>query len=68
MVLADHYPAHAQTLLDMKDIGFEDPAPEARVPGLSTDISDQMLKLYQGKQTAQQALDAAAGLISKSAK
>jgi multiple sugar transport system substrate-binding protein len=64
VVLEDSYPAHAQTFLDMRDIGFEDYAPEARLPGVSTDISDLMLKLYEGKGDAQTTLDAAAHLIS----
>ena len=33
VVLEDGYPAHAQTFLDMRDIGFENYAAEARVPG-----------------------------------
>lgn len=69
VVLEDNYPAHAQTFLDMRDIGFEDYAAEAKVPGLSTDVSDLMLKLYEGKSDAQATLDAAADLItSKSSK
>ncbi|WEG08131.1 sugar ABC transporter substrate-binding protein [Microbacterium horticulturae] len=63
-VVLDGYPDHAQTLLDMRDLGFEDYATEAQVPGLSTDVSDIMLKLYQGKLTGQQALDQSAQLIS----
>ena len=53
VVLEDGYPAHAQTFLDMRDIGFEDYAAEAVVPGLSTDVSDLFLKLYEGKADAQ---------------
>ncbi len=62
-VVLDGYPAHAQTMLDMRDIGFEDPATEASVPGLSSDISDKMLALYQGKSTAQKTLDTIASMI-----
>ncbi|GAA1058864.1 extracellular solute-binding protein [Agromyces bracchium] len=65
VVLEDGYPAHAQTFLDMRDIGFEDYAPEARVPGLSTDISDLFLKLYEGKSDAQSTLDEVAGLVAE---
>ena len=53
VVLEDGYPAHAQTFLDMRDIGFEDYAAEAVVPGLSTDVSDLFLALYEGKADAQ---------------
>jgi len=64
VVLEDGYPAHAQTFLDMRDIGFEDYAAEAVVPGLSTDVSDLFLKLYEGKADAQGTLDAVAGLVA----
>ena len=64
VVLEDGYPAHAQTFLDMRDIGFEDYAAEAVVPGLSTDVSDLFLKLYEGKADAQGTLDAVADLVA----
>ncbi len=64
VVLEDGYPAHAQTFLDMRDIGFEDHPTVAAVPGLSTDISDLMLALYEGKSDAQATLDAIADLIA----
>jgi multiple sugar transport system substrate-binding protein len=63
VVLEGNYPAHAQTFLDMRNVGFEDYATEARVPNLSTDISDLYLKLYQGKATAKDTLDQSAALI-----
>lgn len=62
-VVLDGYPAHAQTMLDMRDIGFEDNATEAAVPGLSSDISDKMLALYQGKASTQATLDDVAKMI-----
>jgi multiple sugar transport system substrate-binding protein len=69
VVLQDKYPAHAQTFLDMRDIGFEDYASEAVVPGRATDVSDLMLKLYEGQSDAQATLDAVADLVtSKSSK
>ncbi|MFE6256833.1 ABC transporter substrate-binding protein [Agromyces sp. NPDC057865] len=64
VVLEDGYPAHAQTFLDMRDIGFEDYAAEAVVPGLSTDVSDLFLKLYEGKADAEGTLDAVADLVA----
>ena len=64
VVLEDDYPAHAQTFLDMRDIGFEDHPTVAAVPGLSTDISDVMLSLYEGKSDAQGTLDTIADLIA----
>jgi multiple sugar transport system substrate-binding protein len=63
-VVLDGYPAHAQTFLDMRDIGFVNYATEAAVPGLSTDISDEFLKLYQGKESAQDTLDTVAGMVA----
>ncbi|MFL4474114.1 ABC transporter substrate-binding protein [Paeniglutamicibacter sp. MACA_103] len=63
VVLEDNYPAHAQTFLDMRDIGFANYATEAAVPALSTDISDLFLELYQGKNDARGTLDKVAALI-----
>ncbi|GAB3576179.1 ABC transporter substrate-binding protein [Leifsonia lichenia] len=62
-VVLDGYPKHAQTLLDMRDIGFEDYATEASVPGLSSDISDKMLALYEGKASTTATLDDVAAMI-----
>ena len=64
VVLEGNYPAHAQTFLDMRDIGFEDYAAEAVVHGLSTDVSDLFLALYEGKADAQATLDAVADLVA----
>jgi len=50
-VVLEGYPAHAQTFLDVRDLGFVDYPAEARVPGLSGDVSTAMLDLYQGKAT-----------------
>ena len=63
VVLEDNYPAHAQTFLDMRDIGFANYAAEAAVPALSTDISELFLALYEGKSTAQETLDEVAALV-----
>ncbi|WP_309064840.1 ABC transporter substrate-binding protein [Microbacterium sp.] len=63
VVLEDDYPAHAQTFLDMRDIGFEDYPAEARVPGLPVAVSEEFQKLYEGKADAQQTLDAIAALV-----
>lgn len=68
VVLEDGYPAHAQTFLDMRDIGFGNHSAEARVPGLSTDISDIFLSLYEGKQDAQATLDEVADLVAEKSK
>jgi multiple sugar transport system substrate-binding protein len=65
VVLEDGYPVHSQTFLDMRDIGFEDYPTEAVVPGLSTDVSDLFLKLYEGKAGTQDTLDAVAALIAE---
>jgi multiple sugar transport system substrate-binding protein len=50
-VVLEGYPAHAQQILDARDIGFAAPIGEQRHPGLSSDISDAMLQLYEGKAT-----------------
>ncbi|SFR52390.1 ABC transporter substrate-binding protein [Microbacterium azadirachtae] len=62
-VVLDGYPAHAQTFLDMRDIGFVNYATEARLPGIRAGIGDQFLALYQGKQDAQATLDAVGKLV-----
>jgi multiple sugar transport system substrate-binding protein len=64
VVLEDDYPEHAQTFLDMRDIGFANYAHEARVPGLSGDVSERMLALYEGQGTAQEALDDVAAMVA----
>lgn len=48
-VVLDGYPAHAKTIVNLRDKGFVDFAPEAKVSGLASDISEKMLLLYQGK-------------------
>ncbi len=64
-VVLDGYPAHAQTFLDMRDRGFVDYAAEGRIPGLSSDISDKFLALYEGKSDAQTTLNDIAAMIAK---
>lgn len=65
VVLEDGYPEHAQTFLDMREIGFANYAAESTVPGLSTDINDAMLDLYQGAGgSAQDTLDKVAQLVT----
>lgn len=59
-------PAHVKSLIDMRDEGFTNFPAEAAVPGLSAQISsDIMLPLYQGKTSAQDALDQTAALVVK---
>ncbi|HEY1106752.1 MAG TPA: sugar ABC transporter substrate-binding protein [Agromyces sp.] len=65
VVLEDDYPEHAKTMLEMRDIGFEDYPAEAAIPSLATDISELFQKLYEGKADAQQTLDAAADLVAE---
>lgn len=65
IVLDAGYPAHAQTMLDMRDSGFANFAPEAGVPNLSGTIAnDYMLPMYQGKISVQEALDNVATLVA----
>lgn len=63
-VVLEGYPAHAQTFLDVRDIGFVDPAPEARVPGLSSDISAAMQQMYEGKVGVPDTVAAISALIA----
>lgn len=66
-VVLEGYPAHAQTFLDVRDIGFVDPAPEARVPGLSSDISAAMQQMYEGKVSVADTVAAIEALIGAGA-
>ena len=65
VVLEGDYPAHAQTFLDMRDIGFTNYPAEARVPGLPVAISEEFQKLYEGKIDAQATLDTIADVIKE---
>ncbi|MCA0293877.1 MAG: extracellular solute-binding protein [Actinobacteria bacterium] len=65
VVLEDNYPANAQGILDARNIGFVNYPAEAKVPALSSDISDLFLKLYEGKADAQGTLDAVAALAKE---
>lgn len=65
VVLEGDYPAHAQTFLDMRDIGFEDYPAEARVPGLPVAVAEEFQKLYEGKTDAQSALDTIADVVAE---
>ena len=64
VVLDTNYPPHAQTFLDMRDIGFVNYPTEAKIAGLPDDINDLMLQLYSGKADAQSTLDQIAALVS----
>lgn len=50
------YPAHAQTFLDVRDTGFANYAEEVGVPGLTADINDHLMKVWQGKLPVDQAM------------
>jgi len=63
-VVLEGYPAHAQSFLDARDLGFVDYAPEARVPGLSGDISAAMQQMYEGKATVEQTVAAITELVN----
>ena len=68
IVLADGYPAHAQTMLDMRDAVFSNYPVEAAVTDLSNEIAvEYMQPLYQGKATTQETLDAIAALVAEKA-
>ena len=67
VVLDGSYPAHAQTFLDLRDAGFSDYAKEAKVPGLSSDISTALLALYEGKASAEDTVASLTTLMKKAA-
>lgn len=63
------YPEHAQTMLDMRDLGYSNFAVEAAVPDLSNTISvDHMLPMYEGKKDAATTLNEVAELIANETK
>lgn len=69
IVLSDGYPAHAQTMLDMRDLGYSNFATEAAVPDLSNQISVEFMQpLYEGKSDTQATLDAVAKLVEEKTK
>lgn len=49
VVLADGYPAHAQTFLDVRDTGFANYPEEVSVPGLTAAINEHLMKVWTGK-------------------
>lgn len=66
IVLSGSYPAHAQTMLDMRDIGYSNFPTEAAVPDLSNQISVEFMQpLYEGKSDAQTTLQAIADLVKE---
>jgi len=65
VVLDGNYPAHAKSFLDMTSAGFEDFAVEAKVPGLSSDVSTAMLGMYQGKTSPADTITAVSKLMQK---
>lgn len=61
-------PANVAALLEMSELGFSNNATEAAVPGLSSDIAnDIMLPLYQGKINAVEALNQVSTMLDKAA-
>ena len=69
IVLSGNFPAHAQTMLDMRDIGYSNFPAEAAVPDLSNQISvEHMQPLYEGKKDAQTTLNDVAALVAEKTK
>lgn len=64
-VVLDGYPAHAQAMLDARDIGFAAPVAEGIHPGLSGDISNALHELYIGKATFDATIAAIDSLVAK---
>ncbi|MHA6523138.1 ABC transporter substrate-binding protein [Tessaracoccus sp. G1721] len=66
IVLADGFPVHAQTMLDMRDLGYSNFATEAAVPDLSNQIAVEFMQpLYESGSGAQETLDAVAQLVEE---
>ncbi|MEV0202369.1 sugar ABC transporter substrate-binding protein [Nonomuraea sp. NPDC050691] len=49
VVLADGYPKHARTFLDVRDTGFANYPEEVAVPGLTAAINEHLMKVWSGK-------------------
>ncbi|MDR8411374.1 sugar ABC transporter substrate-binding protein [Nonomuraea sp. 3-1Str] len=49
VVLADGYPKHAQTFIDVRDTGFANYPEEVAVPGLTAAINEHLMKMWSGK-------------------
>ncbi|MFE6868100.1 ABC transporter substrate-binding protein [Kitasatospora sp. NPDC057692] len=49
LVTEGDYPPHARTFLDVRDRGFANYPDEVAVPGLTKAISDQLMKIWEGK-------------------
>lgn len=64
IVTGGGYPANSKVFLEMRDMGYSNFPLEATVPGLGDSINGEIRKLYDGQQTAQQALDNIAALVS----
>jgi multiple sugar transport system substrate-binding protein len=48
-IVLEGYPAHAQEFITVRDAGYANFPSEARVPGLSGDISTAMQEMYEGR-------------------
>ena len=64
VVLEDGYPAHAQTFLDMRDIGFANHPGEAAVPGSRPTSATCSSRSTRARPDAQGTLDAVADLVA----
>ncbi|WP_049575272.1 ABC transporter substrate-binding protein [Nonomuraea sp. SBT364] len=63
IVLADGYPAHAQTFLDVRDTGFANYAEEVAVPGLTAAINEHLMKVWTGKVPFDQGMTELSSLV-----
>lgn len=48
-IVLNGYPEHAQTFLDVRDNGFANYPEEVAVPGLTAEINEHLMKVWQGK-------------------
>ncbi|MFI6819079.1 ABC transporter substrate-binding protein [Nonomuraea sp. NPDC050328] len=63
IVLDGNYPAHAQTFLDVRETGFANYPEEVAVPGLTAEINEHLMKIWQGKLAFEQGMTELQSLV-----
>ena len=65
-IVLEGYPASAQEFISVRDLGYANFPSEARVPGLSGDISTAMQEMYEGRASVDETVAAISDLIAQS--
>jgi multiple sugar transport system substrate-binding protein len=63
-IVLEGYPASAQEFISVRDMGYANFPSEARVPGLSGDISAAMQEMYEGRASVDDTVATIEGLIA----